>query len=63
MRRGAGIAAIAHEMLRIVHILLKTGKPYHDGTADYETLMVKRDAPRRRQYGYIAPAHQHPVVA
>ena len=38
----------------------RPGGPYYDRTADYEALMIKRNAPRwirmLRRYGYIAPA-------
>ena len=60
-RRGykRAIVAGAHKMLRIVYVVLKTGRPYYDRTADYQALMVKRNAPRwirmLRRYGYIEP--------
>ena len=60
-RRGykRAIVAGAHKMLRIIYVVLKTGRPYYDCTADYEALMVKRNAPRwvrmLRRYGYIQP--------
>ena len=51
-------------MLRIIYVVLKTGRPYYDRTADYEALMVKRNAPRwirmLRRYGYIEPAGRRP---
>ena len=54
-------------MLRIIHAVLKTGRPYYDRTADYEALMVKRNATRwirmLRRYGYIAPAPPQPMAA
>ncbi len=62
-RRGykRAIVAGAHKMLRIVHVVLKTATPYYDRTADYDALMVKRNAPRwirmLRRYGYIAPVN------
>ncbi len=68
-RRGykRAIVAGAHKMLRIIHAVLKTGRPYYDRTADYEALMVKRNAPRwirmLRRYGYIAPALPQPMAA
>ena len=61
-RRGykRAIVAGAHKLLRIIYVVLKTGRPYYDRTADYEALMIKRNAPRwirmLRRYGYIAPA-------
>ena len=60
-RRGykRAIVAGAHKLLRIIYVVLKTAKPYYDRTADYEALMVKRNAPRwirmLRRYGYIVP--------
>ena len=68
-RRGykRAIVASAHKMLRIVYVVLKTAKPYYDRTADYEALMVKRNAPRwirmLRRYGYIAPVNAQPKPA
>ena len=62
-RRGykRAIVAGAHKMLRIVYVVLKTATPYYDRTADYEALMVKRNAPRwirmLRRYGYVAPVN------
>ena len=61
-RRGykRAIVAGAHKMLRIIYVVLRTGRPYYDRTADYDALMVKRNAPRwirmLRRYGYIEPA-------
>ena len=60
-RRGykRAIVAGAHKMLRIIYVVLRTGRPYYDRTADYEALLVKRNAPRwirmLRRYGYIVP--------
>ena len=60
-RRGykRAIVAGAHKMLRIIYVVLKTRRPYYDRTADYDALMVKRNAPRwirmLRRYGYIVP--------
>ncbi len=68
-RRGykRAIVAGAHKMLRIIYVVLKTGQPYYDRTADYEALMVKRNAPRwirmLRRYGYIVPAPPQPMAA
>ena len=61
-RRGykRAIVAVAHKMLRIIHTVLRTGKPYYDCTADYEELLVKRNAPRwirmLLRYGYVTPS-------
>ena len=65
-RRGykRAIVAIAHQLLRGIYAVLKTRRPYYDRTADYEALMVKRNAPRwirmLHQYGYIAPIEAEP---
>ena len=62
-RRGykRAIVAGAHKMLRIVYVVLKTAAPCYDRTADYEALMVERNALRwirmLRRYGYIAPVN------
>ena len=54
-------------MLRIVYVVLKNGKPYYDHTADYDELIVKRNAPRwirmLRRYGYIEPGGAEPEAA
>ena len=61
-RRGykRAIVAVAHKMVRIIHAVLRTGKPYDDCTADYEELLVKRNAARwirmLLRYGYITPS-------
>jgi len=61
-RRGykRAIVATAHKMLRIIHVVLKTARPYYDRAAGYEALMVKRNAPRwirmLHRYGYVVPA-------
>ena len=41
-RRGykRAIVAGAHKLLHIIYVVLKTGRPYYDRTADYEALMV-----------------------
>ena len=68
-RRGykRAIVAGAHKMLRIIYVVLKTGQPYYDRTADYEALLVKRNAPRwirmLRRYGYIVPAPPQSMAA
>ena len=68
-RRGykRAIVASAHKMLRIVYAVLKAARPYYDRTADYEALMVKRNAPRwirmLRRYGYITPMGAQPKTA
>ena len=40
------IVATAHKLLRIVYAVLRDMKPYYDNGADYEALMVARNAPR-----------------
>ena len=68
-RRGykRAIVASAHKMLRIIYVVLKTTRPYYDRAADYEALIVKRNAPRwirmLRRYGYIAPGNAQPKPA
>ncbi len=60
-------ALAAHEMLRIIYVVLKTATPYYDRAADYEALMVKRNAPRwirmLRRYGYVTPMVAEPSPA
>lgn len=48
VRRGykRAIVATAHKLLRIVYAVLRDMKPYYDSSADYEALMVRRNAPR-----------------
>ncbi len=48
IRRGykRAIVATAHKLLRIVYAVLRDMKPYYDKGADYEALMVARNAPR-----------------
>ena len=48
IRKGhkKSIVALAHKMLRIIFAILKSGKPYHDKTVDYEALSVQKNAPR-----------------
>ena len=49
----------AHKMPRIVYVVLKTGRPYYNRTADYDALVVKRNAPywirMLRRSGHIEP--------
>jgi transposase len=51
------IIAIAHKMLRIIYLMIKSKEPYRDKGVNYEALMVKRNAPRWIQaltkFGYI----------
>ena len=47
VRRGykRAIVATAHKLLRVVYVVLRDARPYHDPEADYEELMVRRNAP------------------
>lgn len=60
IRKGykKAIGATAHKILRIIYSVLKSRKPYYDPQADYEALMVMRNAPRwismLKKYGEIA---------
>lgn len=62
LRRGhkRAIVAIAHQLLRIIFIMLKRRTHYRDRTVDYEAMSVARNAPRWMQalakFGYINPA-------
>ena len=64
VRRGykRAIVATAHKLLRVLYVVLRDARPYHDPEADYEELMVRRNAPRwirmLHRYGLIehAPA-------
>jgi transposase len=59
IRRGTkrAIIASAHKVLKTVFVLLSRQVPYHDSTVDYETLRVKRNAPRwirqLKKFGYL----------
>ena len=59
VRRGykKAIGAVAHKLLRIVYAVLRDMKPYHDPEADYEALMVSRNASRwirmLKKYGVV----------
>ena len=59
VRRGykRAIVATAHKMLRVIYVVLRDAKPYHDPEADYESLLVSRNAPRwirmLRRHGYL----------
>ena len=56
------IVATAHKLLRVLYVVLRDARPYRDPEADYEALMVRRNAPRwirmLHRYGLIehAPA-------
>ena len=59
VRRGykRAIVATAHKMLRVIYVVLRDGTPYEDPEADYEALLVSRNAPRwirmLRQHGFL----------
>ena len=63
MRRGykRATVATAHKLLRCIYAMLAGTTVYRDPQADYEALMVKRNAPR-----WIAMLKKHgidPVAA
>ena len=43
VRRGykRAIVATAHKLLRVLYVVLRDARPYHDPEADYEELMVR----------------------
>lgn len=59
IRRGhkRAIIAVGHSMLKIIYSMLKTGMPYTDPGIDYESMTVKKNAPRwikaLEKYGYL----------
>ena len=59
VRRGhkRAVVAVGHKMLKLMYLLLKTGQPYKDPGIDYESLTVKKNAPRwikaLKEYGYL----------
>ena len=58
IRRGhkRAIVAIGHKILRVVYSLLKNGRAYIDPEIDYESIVVKKNAPRwiqaLKKYGH-----------
>jgi len=60
LRRGykRAIFALAHQILKIMFLLIQRGDYYRDATVDYEALSVKRNAPRwikmLKKHGFIA---------
>jgi transposase len=58
VRRGhkRAIVAVGHKILRVVFSLLKNGRAYIDPGIDYESIMVKKNAPRwiqaLKKYGH-----------
>ena len=69
VRRGykRAIVATAHKLLRVIYVVLRDGTPYHDPEADYEALMVSRNAPRwirmLRQHGYLESSRKSGIEA
>ena len=61
IRRGykRAVIATAHKMLRVIHSLLRSGRPYHDPVVNHEELMVHKNAPRwirmLKEYGQLPP--------
>ena len=62
VRRGykRAIVATAHKLLRVLYVVLRDARPYQNPEADYEELMVRRNAPRwirmLHRYGLIERA-------
>lgn len=58
IRRGhkRAIIAVGHKILRVVYSLLKNGRAYIDPEIDYESIVVKKNAPRwiqaLKKYGH-----------
>ena len=59
VRRGykRAIVATAHKLLRVLYVVLRDARPYHDPEADYEELMVRRNAPR-----WIRMLHRYGLI-
>ncbi len=59
VRRGykRAIVATAHKLLRVLYVVLRDARPYHDPEADYEALMVRRNAPR-----WIRMLHRYGLI-
>ena len=49
--------ALAHKLLEVIYTLIKKKQPYIDPSVDYESLVVRRNAPRwiqaLQKYGYL----------
>ena len=58
-RLQRAVIATAHKMLRVIHSLLRSGRPYHDPVVNHEELMVHKNAPRwirmLKEYGQLPP--------
>ena len=54
--------ALAHKLLEVSYTLIKKKQPYKDPHVDYESLVVRRNAPRWIQalhkYGYLSSKSQ-----
>lgn len=59
VRRGykRAIVATAHKLLRVLYVVLRDARPYQDPEADYEELMVRRNAPR-----WIRMLHRYGLI-
>lgn len=59
VRRGykRAIVATAHKLLRVLYVVLRDARPYQDPEADYEELMVRRNAPR-----WIRMLHRYGMI-
>lgn len=59
IRRGhkRAIIALGHKILRVVFVVLKNQKPYHDPEIKYDEIVVNRNASRwmkkLEEYGYL----------
>jgi hypothetical protein len=62
IRRGRkrAIFALAHQLLKILFVLISRGDDYRDATVDDEAISVERNAPRwlrmLKKYGYLDAA-------
>lgn len=59
VRRGykRAIVATAHKLLRVLYVVLRDARPYQDPEADYEELLVRRNAPR-----WIRMLHRYGLI-
>ena len=59
VRRGykRAIVATAHKLLRVLYVVLGDPRPYRNPDADYEELMVRRNAPR-----WIRMLHRYGLI-
>ena len=59
VRRGykRAIVATAHKLLRVLYVVMRDARPYQDPEADYEELMVRRNAPR-----WIRMLHRYGMI-